>query len=679
MKMVFSTLTLGLLLVSLGIPGQLSYAQEDSPKIALVPQETYGDAVLDLLERKGEDGVTILQFNFFTDNTPNTYPKRIAAKLVDIRQRNPKAPIVIALEGRKDANKPDGKGAAQRNAKTKLLLAEAGIEVHDVHGHSESGVTHTKLVLAGDEIIAGSSNLTMQSTNIGANNEMNVSVRSRKMADAVRDYVSRVIANPGQMADIEAEEGPLRLLTDRLHFSELVRQIALAQKGDQLGLSMYQFLYRTEEDKQAKQVLEELIAAHKRGVQIEVFLNRAESLGDQNTAANLRVAEILMQEGISNVYFDPGPKISHSKFLYRISGNGNPPVKTALVSSVNIYGGDFNNNHQLTWVVTDVPFVDQLVSYFKQQIAYDGLLVSRIAKDPQTGLRYQNLNNGADGESTQTEWNKVLPAKRMLRFWRGYKQDGVSISTFQANVNARLIPETIAVGGGRGLRAYLPSFFPESDVDFLPDEIAIVDYADKEVYNAIRTTERGSQYGPLHFSEGLFAVQNSKGLKSGSLVASVFEGAVEVKPEGRAYILGASDIDWQGGVTLRRTLLPVGDNFTSDVQQFVFKLAEMSEVLGMRGAVVVVDPRYVIVMANMIDQTSAANLDADLQSIERDKFRKADHIIFAEQEYGSTHLKPGSGISVKFDPEIKVREHEDQKQSSAACKDLAKATVKLDE
>jgi hypothetical protein len=129
----------------------------DAPVIRLVPQEVYGDEVLELLGRKSQDGILILQFNFFTDNPGNSYPKQIAQKLVDIRKQSSNPSIVVALESRKDADDPKGKGAAQRNAKTKKLLSDAGIDVRDVYGHSgnlqnppakDDGVSHTKLVMA---------------------------------------------------------------------------------------------------------------------------------------------------------------------------------------------------------------------------------------------------------------------------------------------------------------------------------------------------------------------------------------------------------------------------------------------------------------------------------------------------------------------------------------------------
>jgi len=617
---------LGLALVTMA---PLMATADLSPKIRLVPQEIYGEEVLSLLNRKPQEGIQVLQFSFFTDNNGESYPKKIAQHLMDIRRQIPDAPITVAMESRK-------KEVALRNAKTKKMLTDAGIEVRDVYGSGGQGVSHAKLVMVGDEVIAGSTNLSKQSTDIAANNEMNIGIRSEKIAKALRDFVGKVVARPEQMAEIEVEDGNVRLLTDRLHFDELLGQIRLAQKGHQLGLSMYQFLYRNEDDAQAKQVLEELLSAHKRGVQLEIFLNRAEELSSQNTFANLRVAELLMQQGVNKVYFDPEAKISHSKFLYRISAS----EKVAMISSVNIYRGDFNDNHQLTWVIRNDVVVDELMSYFKQQIAYDGVLVSRIEKDPSTGLRYRVVS-GNPGKSI---WNPVGPATRMLRFWRGFKQGGVSRVDFETNVNSRLIPETIEVAGGRGLSAYLPSFFSEGKPAFLPDEVAIIDYADEEKYNAIRTTERGKKYGPLHFEPGLFAKENSS-----SLIAAVYKGTVEVRQEGRAYMLGSSDLNWQQGVSVRRTLVPTTQELSAVVAQRYFSNLEgQFKRLGVGGVVAIVEPRYILLMLNAQDQQSARNLSSALTQLELGIFNSIDHIIFENQMHGATHLAPGSGINIRY-------------------------------
>ncbi len=350
-------------------------AQAEVENLRIIPQENYGVEALDLLQRKGEMGVDILQFNFFTDNPGETIPKQIVQKLIEIKKSHPKTEINVALEDRKDLHQADGKGIAQRNAKTSAFLQKHKIAVSGVHGQTEFAVSHTKLLLVGDEVIAGSTNMTKQSTDPGANNEMNLGMTSAKISQALHEYVQEVIAAPEEMHNHKVVDGPVLLLTDQLYFDELLKQIEVTKKGDQLGMSMYQFLYRSEADQQPKQIFDALIAAHQRGVQIEIFLNRAKDPKIQNTEANYKVADALIKAGITQIYFDPEEKISHSKYMYRLS----PTESVALISSSNIYRVDFNDNHQLSWVITENPATDtsvtqSLVNYFKQQVARDGTL-----------------------------------------------------------------------------------------------------------------------------------------------------------------------------------------------------------------------------------------------------------------------------------------------------------------
>lgn len=620
----------------------------------LVPKENYGDEVLSLIKEKGKEGVTVLHFNFFTDNKEESYPKMIAASLEALKKESPTTPITIALESQKDSNDP--KGIATRNAKTKERFKKSNLPVSDIHGQSrqlqnppgkEDGVSHTKLIIVGNTVIVGSNNLTKQSTDVGANNEMNLAIQSETIANTLREYVNKIIQSPGEMVDMIVEDGDVRVLTDRLHFNELISQIRKTQAGDTVGFSMYQFLYRDERDVQAKQVFEELLAAHKRGALLQIFLNRAIDLKTQNSEANLRVAELLLQNNVKKVYFDPEGKISHSKFFYRISKN----EKVSMISSVNIYRGDFNDNHQITTVIKNGPLTDQLASYFSQQIAYDGTLVSRIPLDPVTKQRYKSVTSS----DKTTVWNAPLPPTPMIRFWRGFKQDGLTRNEIEKNINETFISKITEVGGGRGLLAYRPSFYTDNKPTFIPDEIALIAYADAETYTAIRSTKEGSLYGPLHFEKGYFVQTHSDGYKSGSLVGELYQGKVEIVPEGRAYILGNTDTNWQAGVSLRRTLFPKQNLSSAQVQSYLNEIESNMTPLELKGAIILVDPQYLIVMLNARNQKAAQALDVALNSLETESYIKQDHTIFRNQKYKSTQITAGAGISVQFDAKLKSR------------------------
>ncbi len=647
-------------------------------EIYLVPQENYGKTLLGLLGSVDSTTpfIQILHFNFFTDNPGDSLPKAVLAQLKDIRKKFPMVSIRVGMESRHDLDKP--RGAAARNAKTRKVLLDAGIAVFDVHGlpaqeqsppGREDGVTHTKLAQVGRWVLAGSTNLTKQSTDPGANNEMNLLIGIEEISAQTKRYFEDVTASPGKMANLTASAQGVRLLGDQLHFEELLRQIKLADAGDMLALSMYQFLYRSERDTQAREVFEALIEAHRdRGVEVEVYLNRAELLSEQNTEANIRVAEMLLEKGIRGVYFDIPGKISHSKFLIRVGKEGRPAKNgnAALVSSVNIYHGDFNNNHQLSWVIENPEVITQLFAYFKHQIAYDSSPLEMIPVDPRTGLRYQLQQEGnQDGrQEEKIVWNKPMPAKTMMRFWRGFRQDNVPSEIFEQNVNQRLVPETIVVGESRGLAAYQPSFLPRLKPNFLPDEIALVYYGDihqnsnsgANLYNAIRTTERGAKYGPLHMEDGLFTRKNNAGYSSGSLVTVPYSGKVDVDlaTTAIAYSLGPDNLNWQQGTSVRATLILKPPLTKERAEAFLNFIEKEAATERLRGAAVLIDPQYILLMGN-VSTTAKANAFIDNLKTNASSFQLGDFfesVTFRRQQYGQTKLAEGQGINVIFDSKV---------------------------
>ncbi len=614
-----------------------------SPNHALVPQEIYGEEILRLL-----DGVTaktgairIMHFNWFTDNREDSIPKRVAAKLVEIRKQFPNLTIEVLLESKKDLGEP--RGAAERNLVTKRLLQKNGIEVIDIFGRTppltgrEKGVSHTKLVQVGDFVLAGSTNLTMQSTRPGANNEMNLLINSKELSSSIAKYVESIKRNPGEMVELDARDADLRLLTDTLHFNELRETIRSAVKGDSLLLSMYQFLYRSEQDQQAKEIQDALIEAHRRGVNVEVYLNRAVDGATQNTDANGKVANSLFEAGITRVYLDPIDMISHSKYLIHVGATS----RKAIISSVNLYHGDFNNNHQLTWVTKTTSVVDGLISYFRQQVAYEGTRITRFPVD----------SNGKRNILAEP-----APESRMLRFWRGFKQDGVQPEAFRAAVNSKLIPATTEVGARRGLNAYLPSFYSDSKKPFIPHEIAIIDYTSEEKYNGIRTTRAGAAYGPLHFKEGLFTRENAEGFKSSSAVAGPYSGVVAIETAGSAYMFGDLNLNWQSGSVARLTIL-LKDSTPAVVNDLVANIIETANRSGSRGGVVLVDAQYLIFMMNIQNESSfpvlQKGIEEKLSSRDQRAFEVMDLIAFKNQPSSRTSAPAGGGINVQFNAKLK--------------------------
>lgn len=372
-------------------------------RISLIPQELYYETILNLLNGVNHTTkiIRILQFTFFTDNPGNSLPKQIATKIVSLKKQYPNLDIEILMESQKDLDRTDGKGAAQRNAITKLFFEQNGIRTFDVFGLDQSqtptkkpGVSHAKVIVVDDTVLAGSTNLTQQSTTVAANNEMNLLISSPKIAKTILKFVTKIKANGSQMHALEQYDGSVEVFTDTLLFDKLTALIDKTTAGEALDISMYQFLYRDDRDVQAKILYEKLVAAKSRGAKIRVYLEKTKNTDDITTKANARVAGLLSENGI-DVYFDPTTKISHSKFMIYMGLK----EKIVILGSSNYYRGDFNENHQINWQIKNVPLIDSLKMYFDQKIAYEGQKYEEAIGKAETKKCFD-----FGGVSDRTEW-----------------------------------------------------------------------------------------------------------------------------------------------------------------------------------------------------------------------------------------------------------------------------------
>ena len=357
-------------------------ASEASAKVKLVPGEEYFSELTKLLsEPLGADvSIDVMQFNFFTD-TPG-HVRDIGNQLKAIKAAHPEIQIRVALEGEKDKNKADGKGSAQRNQKTVEFFAGSGIEIHLIHGlrsGSIKGVTHAKAVRVGNKLLSGSTNLT--NTSLDKNNEFNVLVDSKKIAKDFEHYLSDVIQNPGRLSSVNSVAGKATMLTDSLYLDEALKLIKSAKNGENLVLTTYFFAaFRKGNDGQelagdekADSVFAALVTAHERGVNVRVFLERADvtpgsNLNGDITKSNLNVAQLFEEAGLTTVYMDKPDKISHAKII-KVSGERRAE---ALLGSTNIYRGDLDENHQVNFLLKDPQVVHAITEWIDAKIQNEG-------------------------------------------------------------------------------------------------------------------------------------------------------------------------------------------------------------------------------------------------------------------------------------------------------------------
>ena len=213
----------------------------------------------------------------------------------------------------------------------------------------------------------------------------------------------------------------------------------------------------------------------------------------------------------------------------------------------------------------------------------------------------------------------------MLRFWRGFVDPGANEERLLSALNAKLLPETLVVGAGKGLAAYLPAFYPAYDSRdrkqprprFLPVETALVAYVSEELYLKIRSTPEGTAYGKLHFEDGMFKQRTSDGFVSGSEVAVPYEGKVTLKApsvsqtEASAFGIGANEVDWQKSYGFLETLLtkdiPAEDVFIRNVETYLTQLEDFRKQDRLQGALVLVNRKYLISLFSFKDQAQAVD------------------------------------------------------------------------
>ena len=73
----------------------------------------------------------------------------------------------------------------------------------------------------------------------------------------------------------------------------------------------------------------------------------------------------------------------------------------------------------------------------------------------------------------------------------------MSVDQFVNGLNDVFISATVKVGSGKGMIAYEP--LVTAGIPGLPDEIALVSYQSKNVYDSLYSTEEGKKYQNLHW------------------------------------------------------------------------------------------------------------------------------------------------------------------------------------
>jgi hypothetical protein len=128
-----------------------------------------------------------------------------------------------------------------------------------------------------------------------------------------------------------------------------------------------------------------------------------------------------------------------------------------------------------------------------------------------------------------------------VRVWRGFKLKELNVETYYSKLGEVLIPITIQMQSPLGLIAYLPTILPPEKLEAIPDEIALVFYESKDVYQHTFKTTAGRAYGLIH--NAIFDMHDDASNSAFPILLN--EGAEWEQP----YYLFEDCPDWQAGKT----------------------------------------------------------------------------------------------------------------------------------
>ena len=197
------------------------------------------------------------------------------------------------------------------NPKSNTFLKQFGVESTL---DTEDKATHNKMfIVDGDEVLIGSTNLSGNS--IDNNNESNLYVKDQRLGAYFQEYFEKLLKDSYAEPEMEVLELPgIRTVINRQHYDALSGLITGAKK--RIRVLMYGMKYytgRNAEDSKTNRLIEGLVAAKRRGVDVKVILDRSDYnkiLNKINTATRE-----YLEEGSVKVRFDTEDTTTHAKVV----------------------------------------------------------------------------------------------------------------------------------------------------------------------------------------------------------------------------------------------------------------------------------------------------------------------------------------------------------------------------
>ena len=263
------------------------------PVVKPVVNREYLPVVLEMIENAGES-IEFIQLEFHYDPTV----KKIQDALKAAVKRGVKVRGIL-------------EDKVYFNPKSNQFLKGFGVESTL---DTEAKATHNKMfIVDGDEVLIGSTNLSGNS--IDNNNESNLYVKDPRLGAFFQDYFEKLLKDSYAEPEMEVLELPgVRTVINRQHFDALFGLLTGAKK--RIRVLMYGMKYytgRNAEDSRTNRLIESLVAARRRGVDVKVILDRSDYNNILNKI-NTATREYL-EEGSVKVRFDPEEITTHAKVV----------------------------------------------------------------------------------------------------------------------------------------------------------------------------------------------------------------------------------------------------------------------------------------------------------------------------------------------------------------------------
>ena len=146
--------------------------------------------------------------------------------------------------------------------------------------------------------------------------------------------------------------GEVKLLTDSKYYETINQLILTAQK--QINITMFIFKTGQAKGNRPRYIIEELAAARKRGVKVQVILEKS-GYDKELNKTNRHTANLLIKNGIS-VAFDGSKTTTHAKIAVI-------DQQFCLLGSHNLTNSALGYNHEASLLINNKELARQLLAY----------------------------------------------------------------------------------------------------------------------------------------------------------------------------------------------------------------------------------------------------------------------------------------------------------------------------